>query len=137
MNTGEPVSLEVGIVKREKGVVVVTPAGEITTETYQVLESKVVPLLSPETKMIILDFKAVRYISSMGLSVLFRVKETMKKNGGSFTLVDLQPQVKDVFDSVKFIPDYMFASLEEADQNLDSFLDALQKGEIKDRKNKI
>jgi hypothetical protein len=36
-----------------------------------------------------------------------------------------------VFETMKIISDQMFASLQEADEYLDSFLDGVQKGRIK------
>ena len=46
-------------------------------------------------------------------------------------LVNPQPQVKLVFETVKILSDNLLASLEEADELLDSFLDKVQKGKIK------
>jgi len=122
-------SLEVRIEEREPGVYVVTPVGEVNTDTYGELE-KNVNAITPKAKAVIFELKDMTYISSMGLSVFFRVKTTLGDQGAKFLWVHPQPQVQKVFDVMKVLPDAMVASLEEADEYLDSFLDGVQKGDI-------
>ncbi len=125
-------SLQVKIEEREPGVYVVAPAGEVNTDTYLELENKVNGIL-PTAKAVIFELKDMTYISSMGLSVLFRVKQKLAGQEAKFLWVHPQPQVQKVFDVMKVLSDAMVASLEEADEYLDSFLDGVQKGKIEPR----
>jgi len=125
-------SLQVKIEEREPGVYVVAPIGEVNTDTYQELESKTNELIS-KAKALVFELKDMTYISSMGLSVFFRVKSALNEKEAKFLWVHPQPQIQKVFDCMKVLPDAMVASLEEADTYLDSFLDGVQKGKIDPR----
>jgi anti-anti-sigma factor len=130
------VSLKVNIQKKQEGVYLVAPSGEINSETYDGLEKEVNAVL-PSATALVFELKEVSYISSMGLGVIFRIKLAMEKKGGTIMLVDPQPQVQAVFDTMKVLPEHMFASLEEADDYLDTFLDGIQKGKIQPHPPKI
>jgi anti-sigma B factor antagonist len=119
--------------EREPGVFLVGIVGEVNTETAPDLEKKVMALL-PGAKAFVFELREMSYISSMGLSVFFRIKQAIENKGGTLLLVEPQPQIQKVFDAMKVFPDAMMASLEEADEYLDSFLDAVQKGKIEPRK---
>lgn len=128
--------LEISIKETREKVFLVTPVGELNTATYEMLEKEINPILSSATA-IVLELKDLTYISSMGLRTLFRAKKIIEEKGGSFMLVNPQPQVKLVFETVKILSDNLLASLEEADELLDSFLDKVQKGKIKPYKPRI
>jgi len=122
-------SLQVRVEEREPEVFVVAPVGEVNTDTYLELEKKVNEVI-PKAKALIFDLKEMTYISSMGLSIFFRVKQKLGEKNAKFLWVDPQPQIQKVFDVMKVLPDAMVASLEEADEYLDTFLDGVQKGKI-------
>jgi anti-anti-sigma factor len=123
-------ALEITIAEKERNVYVVTPKGEINTETYQLLE-KQTKEVSARARAIIFEMGQVAYVSSMGLSVLFRIKLAVEERSGMIALVNMQPQVQMVFDTMKILSPQIFASLTEADDYLDAFLDGVQKGTIK------
>ncbi|HNQ51052.1 MAG: STAS domain-containing protein [Candidatus Omnitrophica bacterium] len=123
-------ALDVSIIEKESGVFVAAPKGEINTETYQLFEERLKDIV-PKAKAVVFEMGQVSYISSMGLSALFRVKLAVEERAGTIALVNMQPQVKQVFDTMKILSPQMFASLTEADEYLDKFLDGVQKGNIK------
>jgi anti-sigma B factor antagonist len=123
-------ALEVTVNEKERNVYVVTPKGEINTDTYQILE-KQLKEVSSKARAIIFEMGQVTYVSSMGLSVLFRIKLALEERSGMIALVNMQPQVQMVFDTMKILSPQIFASLTEADDYLDAFLDGVQKGTIK------
>ena len=123
-------ALDVSIIEKESGVFVAAPKGEINTETYQLFEERLKDIV-PKAKAVVFEMGQVSYISSMGLSALFRVKLAVEERAGTIALVNMQPQVKQVFDTMKILSPQMFASLTEADEYLDRFLDGVQKGNIK------
>jgi anti-anti-sigma factor len=125
-------SLEISIEKTKEGVFLITLAGRLDTSTYEQLEKEISQVLVSATA-VIFDLEGLVYISSMGLRTFAIAKKTMEEKGGSFMLVNPQPQVKNVFETTKILSDNLLASLEEADELLDAFLDKVQKGEIKPR----
>ena len=123
-------ALDVTIHEKEHTVFVVTPKGEINTETYQLLENKLKDI-TPKARALVFEMGDVSYISSMGLSALFRIKLALEEHSGVIAIVNMQPQVQLVFDTMKILSPQTFASLQEADEYLDAFLDGVQKGTIK------
>ncbi len=124
--------LNIEVKEKEAQSFIVKPKGELNTDTYQILEDRLKELL-PVAKAIIFEMGELSYVSSMGLSALFRIKLALEENQGTIALVNLQPQVQTVFDAMKILSPQMFASLQEADDYLDRFLDGVQKGTIKPR----
>ncbi|MFH0771404.1 MAG: STAS domain-containing protein [Candidatus Omnitrophota bacterium] len=120
-------SLNVSVNKRQGGVFLVSIIGSIDSDTYRILDEKTAPILIPETKVIIFDMEKVEYISSMGLNIIFKTQRAVEKNGGTFVMTDIQPQVKKVLEVVKALPNMkVFESVEEAD----SYLFKIQRDEI-------
>jgi anti-anti-sigma factor len=63
------------------------------------------------------------YINSMGIRALVKTKKAMKQRGGKIVFINLQPQIKKVFDILNALPSLrVFANIQE----LDSYLDAMQ-----------
>ena len=123
-------SLTVTVTKKEEGVFTVTPVGSIDTETHPILEEKLKPVLVASTKAVVLDLSGVDYVSSMGLSVIFRTKMTLTELRATLAIVNAQPQIKKVFDAVKVLPENYFSTMEEAEHYLDEFLSHIQKKEL-------
>lgn len=123
------------IVEREEkypGVHIVRPKGEINTETYQTLEGALRDSVV-SAKALVFEMEQVSYVSSLGLSALCRIKLALEERKATLVLVNMQPQVALVFETMKILSAQVFASLQEADQYLDRFLDGVQKGIIKPR----
>jgi anti-anti-sigma factor len=123
---------DISVNEKEPGVYLVTPKGEINTQTHQLLTDRLKDIVA-KARAIVMEMGQVTYISSMGLSALFRIKLGMEERGGTIALVHTQPQVQLVFETMKILSPQMFASLEAADEYLDKFLDGVQKGTIKPR----
>lgn len=122
--------LDIAIAEKDTGVYLVTPKGEINTETYSNLEERLKDVIA-KAKGVVIEMGQVSYISSMGLSAIFRIKLAVEANKGTIALVNLQPKVQMVMDATKMLTPQIFASLQEADEYLDKFLDGIQKGTIK------
>lgn len=116
--------LKVKSTSRRPGVVVVSPIGSIDAQTYAVLDEKMDEILKQQPDIIIFDMEFADYISSTGIRVLLKTKKALKETKGRMVFMNLQPQIKKVFDILKAIPTLkVFASIEE----LDNYLDAMQK----------
>jgi len=124
-------TLTVSVNKVADGVFIVIPAGPIDTDTHTTLQKKLDTILKPVPKVLIFDIKDVNYMSSMGITVIINAKETVEKSGGIVLLLNLQPQIQKLFDIIKAIPNtHIFSSRQE----LDRYLDAIQKQEIEKKR---
>ena len=103
---------------------VISPIGAIDASTYTILEDKVEDVLREAPDVIIFDMEFADYISSTGIRVLLKTKKTLKETNGKMVFMNLQPQIKKVFDILQAMPTLkVFASIEE----LDAYLDVMQK----------
>lgn len=120
--------IEVSRNEKSTGVFVISVSGSIDTNTYAALEKEIDSTLQNSPKAIVLDMKGVSYMSSAGVRVVLKAKKMLLENKGEFSMVNLQPQIRKVFDIINALPDLnIFASIEE----LDSYLDAMQKKSAK------
>lgn len=123
-------SLKVTVTEKGPGIFNVFPAGTLDSNTYQILETELEKILRNKPNIVILDLDWLNYISSMGLRVIVKAKKTLKQNDGMLIMVNLQPQIKEVFDIVKALPtEQIFKSVKE----LDEYLLAMQQKNIADR----
>ncbi len=106
------------------GVFVVSPFGSIDSDTYTILEKEVDSILETSPTEIVFDMGSVNYISSAGVRVVLKTKKVLKKNEGRVILMNLQPQIKKVFDIINALPSMtIFSSIKE----LDNYLDKMQR----------
>jgi anti-sigma B factor antagonist len=75
--------------------------GRIDTLTAPQLETELTPLLEGVTALV-LDIAQVAYISSAGLRVLLTTHKKMLSAGGSLTIANAVPAVREVFDITGF-----------------------------------
>lgn len=118
-------ALKITSKEKEAGVFVVSPAGSIDTENAPEFE-QVLKKFS-QAKAIILDMNKVTYITSMGLSVIFKTKQLLEQRKSVLLITNLPARVQKVFELVKVIPEYVFATMEQADTYLDTFLANVEK----------
>ena len=116
--------LKVKSITKRPGITVISPIGAIDASTYIILEEKVDEIMKEPPDVIIFDMEFVDYISSTGIRVLLKTKKALKETNGKMVFMNLQPQIRKVFDILKAIPSLkVFASIEE----LDNYLDVMQK----------
>jgi anti-anti-sigma factor len=109
---------------RGQGIIVVSPIGSIDASTFSVFDEKMDDILKQKPDVIIFDMEFADYLSSSGIRVLLKTKKALKQTDGRMVFMNLQPQIKIVFDILKAIPTLkVFASVEE----LDNYLDTMQK----------
>ncbi|KPJ78586.1 MAG: hypothetical protein AMJ54_02925 [Deltaproteobacteria bacterium SG8_13] len=116
--------LKVDVVPKAQGVYVVQPAGSLNSSTFAILDKEVDAILATSPNLLVLDLERLEYLSSAGLRVILKAREALKKKGGRLVFMNLQPQIRKVFDIVSALPSMqIFKSLEE----LDDYLDVMQK----------
>ncbi len=116
-------ALKVNTAIRQPGIFVVAPIGSIDSTGHTIFQEKVDSVLSQSPDVIIFDMEFADYINSMGIRALVKTKKAMKQRGGKIVFINLQPQIKKVFDILNALPSLrVFANIQE----LDSYLDAMQ-----------
>ena len=105
---------------KRPGVIVVSPIGSLDATTYSILEERIDQILTSPPDVIIFDMEFTDYISSRGIRVLLKTKKAMKAANGRMVFMNLQPQIRKVFDILRAIPTLkVFANIQELDQYLD------------------
>ena len=121
--------LNVDITEQSSGVFTVKLNGSLDTETYHHFEHSVEKFLTFSTRAIVLDMLNVNYISSMGIGSLFKCRKIAQERDFDIRMVNLQPQIKKVLDTVQAMPpEAIFSSIEE----LDEYVHALQAQALED-----
>ncbi len=102
------------------GVYVLSPVGSLDTNTFGVLEKEVDYLIGErQARLITFDMTGVTYISSMGVRIVIKTKKQLQQRGGSFMMVNLQPQILKVFEIINALPSLqIFTSIDELDEYL-------------------
>jgi anti-sigma B factor antagonist len=94
-------------------------AGSLDTDTAAQLQDKIDHEIDSTVHMVIMDLKRLEFLSSAGLRVIFKTKKYMDSHEGKFMLLNLQPQVRKVFDIIKALDGMnVFKSEEEMDEYL-------------------
>lgn len=97
--------------------------GSLDTDTAPQLEAKANESIDDSSKILVMDMRQLDFISSAGLRVIFKTKKMVESHGGKFMLLNLQPQVRKVFEIIKALDGMnVFTSVEE----LDEYLAAMQ-----------
>jgi anti-sigma B factor antagonist len=98
-------------------------AGSLDTDTAPQLQDKIDQQIDSTVHTVIMDLKRLEFLSSAGLRVIFKTKKQMDSHNGKFLLLNLQPQVRKVFDIIKALDGMnVFKSQEE----MDDYLTAMQ-----------
>jgi anti-sigma B factor antagonist len=119
--------LQVSVSKRQEGSYLITLEGRLDTNTYLDFEEAIRPVLTSSPRLLVLDFAKLDYISSMGIKALVSARKAVRSQDGHVVLINLQPQIRKVFEIVSALPrEAVFFSIEEADK----YFDIVQKKEI-------
>lgn len=111
--------LDITVDSNKPGIVTLLLVGTIDTETSSVLDEEICSVTTETTKTLVLDMAGVEYITSAGVGIIANAKTSMKQKGADLAMINLQPQVKKVFEIVRLLPVLnVFASKEELDEYL-------------------
>jgi len=123
-------SLEIVITAEENNGKRISIAGSLDSNTAQQLQQSVDSEIGDSVATVIFDFKDLDFLSSAGLRVIFKTKKTMDNSGGKFLLVNLQPQIKKVFEIIKELDGMnVFKNQEEMDNYLAAMQNKVKGGE--------
>ena len=107
-----------------EGFVTIRPAGSLDSNTYTDLQDHVAAITKNKPGVLVLDLKDLSYISSAGVRVVIAAQTAMKAAGGGFAIVNLQPQIRKVFEIIMALPS---PNVFESVADLDRYLAGIQK----------
>lgn len=117
--------LETG--EQRAGSVTVSVAGRLNADNVSQLEEHVMGLITPETRILVLDLKDLVYISSAGIRVIVKARKALDSQHGQFMMINIQPQIRKVFEIIESLPG---VSIFKDVQELDDYLDVMQRREM-------
>ncbi|MDJ0597885.1 MAG: anti-sigma factor antagonist [Crocosphaera sp.] len=88
--------------KNQQDVCIAELIGDMDGQTSSMVQEKLLPLLTPQSK-IILNLTEVEYMSSAGLRVLLNLYKQAKNQAGQVILIGLSEDVKDVMEVTGFL----------------------------------
>jgi anti-anti-sigma factor len=101
------------------GAVTVKLIGSLDTSTAPELERQLAPVLANPIKDLIYDLADLKFISSAGLRIFSATRKQLKERGGQASFINMQPQIKEVFQIMKSLPGVaVFESVAELDRYL-------------------
>jgi anti-anti-sigma factor len=126
-----PSKLNVNVESRAGGSqVIFFPEGSIDANTYSQLGTEVDAALKNSPNLIIFNLERVSYVSSAGIGVVLAAEKAMKANGGKALVVNMQPQIRKVFEIVQALPkQQIFNSVKELDEYLAEMQRRVRDGE--------
>jgi anti-sigma B factor antagonist len=107
-----------------EGVVTIRPAGSLDSNTYTDLQEHIATITRRTPGALVLDLKSLSYISSAGVRVVIATHKAMKAAGCGFAIVNLQPQIRKVFEIIMALPS---PNVFENVADLDRYLAGIQK----------
>ena len=116
-------SLKIVITPEENNGKRISITGSLDSNTAPELQQSIDVEITNHVNTAILDFKDLDFLSSAGLRVIFKTKKLMDVNQGKFLMVNLQPQIKKVFEIIKAL-DGMNVFKDQAE--MDEYLTAMQ-----------
>ena len=123
--------LKVSVQDKGDGTFLVRPEGSIDANTFMTLQNEIDAILAKSPKVVIFDMLDVKYVSSAGVGVVLLTEQELQPKNGKVLMVNLQPQIKKVFDIVKALPDQqIFSSIEEMDRYLHEIQRRVRDGEM-------
>jgi anti-sigma B factor antagonist len=104
--------------------------GSLDSNTSPALQKRIDAEINESVSTTIIDFKNLEFLSSAGLRVIFKTKKVMDNSGGRFLLVNLQPQIRKVFEIIKALDGMdVFKDQEEMDDYLTAMQNKVKEGE--------
>ncbi len=105
-------------------------AGSLDTATAPQLQDKIDEHVDTSVHTVIMDLWRLEFLSSAGLRVIFKTKKLMDSHNGRFLLLNLQPQVRKVFEIIKALDGMnVFKNQQEMDEYLTAMQNKVLNGE--------
>lgn len=123
-------SLEISITPEKNNSKRISISGSLDSNTAPQLQDRVDAEINDSINATILDFSDLDFLSSAGLRVIFKTKKVMDNSGGKFLMVNMQPQIKKVFEIIKALDGMnVFKDQDEMDDYLTAMQNKVKDGE--------
>ena len=123
--------LQIDVEQKARDAYIVSPVGFLNSQTSEKLEEQMAAILDYAPTLVVMDLKGLEYLSSAGVRVILKTRGRLSKSKGKLVFMNLQPQIKKVFDIINALPSMkIFASLEELDEYLDSIQKRVKSGDL-------
>ena len=94
-------------------------SGQLDSETSVALDQQIQKVLLGGADIIIFDMDALSMITSAGVGVVMKAQTSLAKRGGDLMMLNMQPQIKKVFEIVRLLPTLkVFENTQEMDNYL-------------------
>ena len=97
--------------------------GELNNQTSGQLDQAISSMLDAPGATLVLDMEGISFISSTGIGVIVKARNTLTQTGSDLTMVNVKPQVKRVFDIMQLTP---ILKVCEDQKELDDYLAKIQ-----------
>jgi len=116
---GNLMELEISIIRKANGVIILLPAGSINETTCSVLKKQIDSVMDEKISTLVLDMNGVGFMSSVGIGLINSTKNRLKAKNAEFAMINLQPAIKKVFEIMSLLPTLnVFQNVEELDEYL-------------------
>jgi anti-anti-sigma factor len=123
--------LQIDVEQKARDAYIVSPVGFLNSQTFEKFDQQMSAILDYAPTLVVMDMKGLEYLSSAGIRVIVKTRNRLSKSEGKLVFMNLQPQIKKVFDIINALPSMkIFASLEELDQYLDSIQKRVKAGDL-------
>ncbi|MHC4834856.1 MAG: STAS domain-containing protein, partial [Planctomycetota bacterium] len=79
-------------------------SGQLDSESAPALDQQVQNALLNGANIVILDMVSLTMITSAGVGVVMKTQTSLAKRGGELMMLNMQPQIKKVFEIVRLLP---------------------------------
>ena len=111
--------LKIGIERAKRGMVIMSLAGPIDSNTSGFLEERIKKAVKRSVTTLVLDMAGVDYITSRGIGVIAKTKASLTQSNRDLALMNVQPQVQKVFEIMHLLPALnVFAGRDDLDKYL-------------------
>lgn len=92
--------IEFGAVPGLPGAVMVVLTGPVDAKSVPAFRAQMEALKQRRLRHVLFEMGEVRYINSTGLAYLITLSESIRERGGAVGLINVQPKVKLIFESM-------------------------------------
>jgi anti-sigma B factor antagonist len=116
-------ALKITPIQKNAHTVSIALSGQLDSETAPTLDKQIQKALVDNADIIILDMAMLKMITSAGVGVIMKTQTSLAKRGGELMMLNMQPQIKKVFEIVRLLPTL---TVFENTQEMDNYLIKIQ-----------
>lgn len=112
-------TLKITAIQTDTRTAQITISGKLDSETSSAFDQQIQKSIMAGARIVILDMAKLEMITSAGVGVVMKTQTTLVNRAGELMMLNMQPQIKKVFEIVRLLPTLtVFESTEEMDNYL-------------------